>query len=772
MNFAPTLVVSACLLLASCNSDARSYLAAGNKYFDSGRFEDAIIQYRKSLQKDPRNGELYYRLGLAELRLGDGTQALSALVEAASLLPRREDINGKLADVLLVSYLKSPETGKQVYQKLIEISSQLLAKYPNSYNGWRIKGYIAFLDKHPEEAASALAKANAARPYDPELVASLSQALFQTNRSAEGEKLALELLERKKDAAAVYDILYRFYMGTGRTQDAEALAKTKCANNPKDPHYVIDLAFHYLRSGQPQQVSATLNSLLSRGAEFPQARLYIGDFYAQARDWDQAIRTYKDGARSAPKDKEIYSKRTVAILLQLGRVDEAKTLIDSILHDAPNDHEAQLFHARLLLQNGQPAALDQSIQEFKKILDKTPRDETVHLDLGRAYYLESKLDEAWTQFQIAARLRSDYVPALLGLAEISQVKDTPEETLRFASDVLWFAPHDREARLLRCLGLIGTGYSDEADLALRALLKDFPEDRNARLQLGLLDIWEKKYDEAEALFRSVHQPGSADTAGLEGIVETYAAQGRLAKAVTMLQGEAQLPGAAREVHLLLAHTAVRGGFYPIAIAEYLRMVAADPHRIDLQVRLGEAYTGAGDYQNAVSVLRKANESAPSDPAPLRALALTLITADRKTEAVTACRQLLAVVPDDLNGLNNLAFLLAETNTNSVEAVALAQRARSKAPDNETVADTLGWAFLKEGATESALQVFTMLVKKYPDRSPYHYHFGAALMQKGRRDEARTELEAALDKHPSKADEAKIKGLLAQLLAGSEKRPGA
>jgi tetratricopeptide (TPR) repeat protein len=753
------------LLFAGCRSNPQPFVDAGNKLFASGHYEDAALRYRKALQKNPLYGEAYYRLGLAELELGNGSQALGALVEAASLLPGREDVNGKLADVLLFSYLKNPETGKQVYQKLTELSSHLQAETPNSYNGWRIKGYIAFLDKRPEEAASALMKANQARPYDPELVASLCQALFQTSRNQEGERLALDLLSHKKDASAVYDILYRYYVATGKLRDAEALIKTKCANNPKEPQYVIELALHYLRTGQSQQVSATLQSLVSKQAEFPNARLYVGDFYAQSRNWERAIQTYRDGADAEPKQKNLYNKRIVTLLLQLGKLDAARPLIDTILRDSPKDPEARAYRARLLLESGKPADLEASIKEFKGLLEENQRDENLHYDLGRAYHAQGKLDEAWTQFQQAARLRSDFVPALLALSEISHQKDNPDQTLRYAADVLWFAPKDREARFLRCLGMIGTGQPAEAELGLRALLKDYPQDRNARLQLALLDIWDKKYNEADILFKSVYQPGSSDIAGLEGRVENYAAQNHIEKAVQMLRSEAELPVAPKPVHQLLAKTAVRAGMFAVAIAEYRRLATADPNSIQLQVQLGETYADAGDFPNALPVLRKARESAPTDPAPIRALAAALIRADMKEDAIAACRRLLAIAPDDLDGLNNLAFLLAESGNHSTEAVALAQKARLKAPDDATVTDTLGWAFFKQGDCDSAIQVFNMLVQKYPDRAVYHYHFGAALLQKGRKDEARGELQTALQKHPSKADEDKIKGLLAIVRGG-------
>ena len=68
--------IQSCWLLLSlvfaggCSHTAKSYLQSAKKYFDSGKYEDAIILYKKAIQKDPKSGEAYYRMALADLKLG------------------------------------------------------------------------------------------------------------------------------------------------------------------------------------------------------------------------------------------------------------------------------------------------------------------------------------------------------------------------------------------------------------------------------------------------------------------------------------------------------------------------------------------------------------------------------------------------------------------------------------------------------------------------------------------------------------------------------
>ena len=78
-------------LAASCNRDpkvqAKRYVENGNKFFDKGKYKEASIMYRRALQKDLRDGDAYYRLALADLKLAAYGDAVRALRRAVELLP-------------------------------------------------------------------------------------------------------------------------------------------------------------------------------------------------------------------------------------------------------------------------------------------------------------------------------------------------------------------------------------------------------------------------------------------------------------------------------------------------------------------------------------------------------------------------------------------------------------------------------------------------------------------------------------------------------------
>ena len=65
----------------SCLQSPQGYLAKGNQFFGAGKNEEAILNYRKAIQKDARFGEAYYRLALAELNQPNAATILNQVVK-------------------------------------------------------------------------------------------------------------------------------------------------------------------------------------------------------------------------------------------------------------------------------------------------------------------------------------------------------------------------------------------------------------------------------------------------------------------------------------------------------------------------------------------------------------------------------------------------------------------------------------------------------------------------------------------------------------------
>src|SRR6266536_3563377 len=136
-----------CLLASGCGRSANYYLNTGAKQYEAGRYDDAVINYRKAIQKNANSGDAYYGLGRALLKQQKVGEAFGALKKAAELSPANMDAKLLLADTALSAYLSDNRHPKVLYDLLGSLATEFLEKDPNSYDGLRLKGDLALTDR-------------------------------------------------------------------------------------------------------------------------------------------------------------------------------------------------------------------------------------------------------------------------------------------------------------------------------------------------------------------------------------------------------------------------------------------------------------------------------------------------------------------------------------------------------------------------------------------------------------------------------------------------
>ncbi len=762
LRFTSVCLVTACLVLASgCRSSKEDFVAKGNKLVETGKYEEAIINYRKAIQKDSNYGEAHYRLGLAAIKLNEGQEAYDALMRATQLLPANVDAKEKLANVCLSFYLRNGNRIPALYNQLIQLSDELLAKNANSYQGLVVKGYIALTDQKSNEAISYFRRAMAMNSSDPGVVTQVVMLLLKDGQVTEAETLASDLIVRQKISyAPIYDTMYTYYAEAGRSADAENILKSKFSNNPKVADYALQLARFYYRAQKPEQMKATLQRLLDNPKDFAQARLWVGDFYLGVRDYAEAIRYYQEGvgANSDGAQRVLFQKRTILALLAAGKKDEARRLSETILAENPKDDEALRLRADMLMDGGASADLANALRTLRDLSARHPNDPALRFRLGRAYQATGDLESARTQFLEAIKQKKDLLSARYELAELDLSLNRPAEALQQCNDILQVRPNDRKARLLRARSWTATNDLLQARAELTALNKEAPGDPEAEFWLGIVAIRQEKYREAVEIFeRQLRGKGNPRSAAALGVA--YASQRQFDKALDVLrQGLKNWPDSPVILERL-ASTEALAGHYDAAITQYQRMAASQPKSPSLRMQMGSVYQMKGDYRNAATFFRQAYDLTPSDITVGLSLAAALSQGGNAGEARSVYQKILKEHPDNASALNNLAFLLADTGGDLQEALRLAKQALDKAPAEPGYSDTIGYIYLKQGLHDNAVRTFANLAKKYPKVAPFRYHLGLALYEKGDKAAAMKELQAALASHPSREDESRIKELM-------------
>jgi tetratricopeptide (TPR) repeat protein len=757
------LLLPLAVLFASCSQDphaqAQRYVNNGNKFFEKAKYKEATIMYRRALQKDLKFGEAYYRLGLAELQLRAFGDAVRALRRAIELQPKNSDATTKLAEIYLLAGVQDPQHAKDLLAESRELVEKLLQANPDSYDGHRMMGQLALVDKDYPTAVSELSTAYKLQNKR-DLTMPLFQALFLSGRPADAEKLGRDVIASEKTFGPMYDALYALYMRTNRISDAEQVLRQKVDNNPTKANYVLQLVAHYYAAKRFDQMDAAMQQLADE-KRFPEGHLLAGDFFLfRAHEFDRARVQYEAGEKSQPKDKLLYQKRLVELLATSGQSQDAGRLLETILATNPKDNEAIAMHAALLLQTGNAQQIKQASNDLQSLVTKTPDNHLLRFNLARALLAQGEIEPARLQLEAAIKLRPDFIIARELLAKIYLGKNDAGRALKEADDILAMNANNLQAHLTRSSALIGLGEQNKAHEELDVIKKIAPDNRDARYQVGFVAWKAKDYKQAEQVFGELYKTNPKDVRGLLGVVESLSSQGRLPEAIKVVEDASAREPDRRDLKMALANLYARDMRYDDSIRIFSALLQADPKSAELLSRLGEAQRRKGDVNGAIETFRRASQAAPTDTKPLLELGLLMDGTGRRDQAKPIYEQILKIQPDHPIALNNLAYIKAEEGVDLDSAITMVQRALQKAPTSTNIKDTLGWIYIKKNLSDDAVRVFKDLVTAEPNNPAFHYHYGMALLQKGDRPAAKRELEIAIQDKPSKDDATKIRELLA------------
>ncbi len=760
----PASAILAFAALVGCGRSADSYIAKANALFDQGEYSEALLNYRKAIQKKPDDGNLYYRAAMAEIKQNNGSQAFQDLNQAVRLAPQNRDARSELENLVLTSYLSDPNRPKALYDILMRLSDQWLAENPNSPEGLRIKGYLAMVDKRAEDAVALLERAHESNPKEVKITLGLMDAFRQSGKPEAAAKVGLDYVAAQ-NAPEVFDALYRLYFATQRFNEAEAIAIRKAEANPKQPVFSLQLAAHYARTGNRPQMETAIQTYLAKAGSDSSAHLEAGDFFTRLGDWDRAIQQFNQGMAANPNKKTLYQDRIARALISQGKQDEALKLLNTALSQNPEDKEGHSLRAALLVtMRGADKSSEskQGIQEFQALVAKNPDDLSLKLVLAKAQLESGDQPAARTQLLEIIKRRPDFLEADMLLADIAFNQNSMQEAARYSAAALQIDPNNTRAQLVRGKALVRTGNLDEAAAVLNRLDRQTPDSIDVRLELARIDLMKGKYKESETAYSKLLESHPKDLRALAGLVNVDLAQNRPEHALTRLDSQLRTTDGAPEVRYLMALTGLRAGRYNVAIESLQRLADQSNGAIDFHIQLAQVYRLKGDLRSAIATLQKAATLQPMDPRPASMLAPLLELENRRQEAKAQAKRALSLKPDDPSAMNNMAYFLAATGDNLDEALKLAKAATAKAPGEPNFADTLAYVYMKRDQNDDAIEIFNKLVSAFPREASFTYHLGLTWYQKGDRAKAKSLLTRALQLNPPKDTENEIHDILARL----------
>ncbi len=728
MRFLATALVA--LTLISCNRDPevakQRYLESGNKYFDAGRLKEASIMYRKAIDKDRKFGQAYYRLALVSLKQNSVAGSVPALRRAVELLkpgtPDSNDAVLKLSEIFVVAAQGQPKN-EALVKEVQDNVAKLLKLNPNGWEGLKLSGDLSMLEltKQFRAGDSVAAKkalvdslthyraALTVKPGDYIITLAVARALILNGETGESEALLKQLMDKdKKNLSAYYDA-YRLYVGQRRLPDAEGVLKAAIKNLPKDTALRLELARFYYGTQRNDDLLVLLKEMKANLKDFPNAYLQAGDFFIRVNKFDDALKQYEEGIQKDPGNKNTYLKHEIESYVRQNKLDLAMAKNEEILKSDPKDPEARGLKATFMLDKGQ---VTQAMTELQSVVTAKPGNFVARFNLGRAHFARGELEQARQEFDKTLEIRPDYLPARFAQTQVALLRGDLDSAIRYADEILKLSPNAVQARVMKAAALQRQQKYDDARALLQPIVDKDPTQVEALLELGVLDLNQKKNKEAIELFQKAYAAAPGNVRGLLGQSKAFLLDGQVEKSVDLIKGEATKNPARMDLQQELGNAQMAAGQFDAAIGTYQGLIAkvkAPKAQAELWSRIAQSYRYKGDMQHAVESLEKAHQVSPDNGSIDTNLAM-LYEELGKTDMARKYYEA-AIKMDGTNAyaLNNLAYLISESNGDLNEALTYAQRAKQKLPNFSEITDTIGWIYLKKNLTDSAIDNFKTLV---------------------------------------------------------------
>lgn len=182
----------------------------------------------------------------------------------------------------------------------------------------------------------------------------------------------------------------------------------------------------------------------------------------------------------------------------------------------------------------------------------------------------------------------------------------------------------------------------------------------------------------------------------------------------------------------------------------------------LQLMLrADVYLTRDDQAGAEALLAQALELEPRMTDVAMRLAEYHDERDEHAQAEERYRDVLAVDPDHIQALNNLAYSLAIYSGALDEALPLAERALRLA-NTPMIADTVGWIHYLRGDAQTALTFIDRAVAGLSENGEVRFHAAAVNAALGQFARARTELARALQLDPALGENDDVRALQSRL----------
>ncbi len=467
------------------------------------------------------------------------------------------------------------------------------------------------------------------------------------------------------------------YIGDGQIDKAARLLKEVLVSDPGN-----DAAWYYLGmcSLYGRDVKGA-QTAFKKASEIDPANYWYKDrlamVYSMSGEDDLTIATYEELLKEYPKKNDIYFT-LVNLYLKQNQFDKAISAMDQIEASFGKNENVTVTKYDILLRQNKPAEALKVLEDYNKEYSSP----YVLTKLGDHSLAEYKDTAALAYYREAADLQGDYIPAILGEAEVWRIRRNYGGYFKSLQKFIRDEQTETQAKT-QYLGMLLQrseprfiqNYQSSIDSLYDYMVLHHPADSSVLKPAGMYYYATERVGKAKSLIRRNMEknPGSLDAAA------TY---------IQLLGYQSDWDALLPAVDSVLGRFPNEPGFYEMKnVALYNKK----------------------DWQGIIDNSRRIIEIAPNDTSvtipALANIGDMYHEMGMEKEAFECYKKVLKANPDYSPTLNNYAYYLSLKGKSLKKACAMSKKTIDKEPDNSTYLDTYGWILHLLGKDQDAKAAF-------------------------------------------------------------------
>ncbi len=724
-------------------------LLSAKAAIQSNDFAGAMQIFQSIIDQDSSKHFTVYslnaRLGLARLEILDQKldQAQSTLAPLVKMNASEPEINflvgwlafaqGKYesAEEHLFKVLQVDPEHSQTHflfgiinyaQQDYELAAYYLVKYintvPEDISARKLLGRTYLMLGQPAEAQTTLQTGVEKAADDAELLALVGLSHLHEGNIVSGIRGLENALKVNPESSDLRRELVKAYISTGEADDAIQQLKIILSEGDENQQTETMLVIAYLRGGNIDQAITTVLSMLTLNPNDPAVLTLAGNVFITSEDKLEA-RNYFNKALQIKPDYVPATMSLSSLEEMQGRYSEAEALYKGIIDTDVKSVAPLLAMARMSKLLGKKK---ETFGWLEQAYERAPRDIETRVMLAEYYLREKQIQKADSLIKEAFKTGSRDPVLLVLQSRILMAVGRYKEASQLLNELLKTKTDAVIVRILLSETYFNLGQEKDARKQLEFILEKQAGYIPALMLLARVDLETGYYQQA-----------------LEYLDQVQKIQPDLPMSYE-LAGDAWI---ARNEHVK-------------ALSAYKKVWSLEPSGA-LAVKLSEALTQSGMSEEAHAVLLAWLDDHPDDARSLQFLGTGYQNIGLNDKAIQIYEKVLAVQPDNVVALNNLAWLYSLSN--DPKALKLAERAYQEYPDNVGIQDTYGWLLVKQGQVDKGRDLLQQAMEELSDVSEVRYHYAVALLKSGEKTEARKRLKQLLQSTGSFEGKEDIKSLL-------------